>query len=63
MSRRRRWAEDDVAGLERWLGVVLPAEFRQYPRWSPAARAAAPPARSLGFSAPRIATFSQVPRS
>ena len=32
MSRRRRWAEDDVAGLERWLGVVLPAEFRQYPR-------------------------------
>jgi len=32
MSRRRRWAEDDVAGLERWLRVVMPAEFRQYPR-------------------------------
>jgi hypothetical protein len=32
MSRRRRWAEDDVAGLERWPGVGLPAEFRQYPR-------------------------------
>ena len=32
MSRSRRWAEDEVAGLERWLGVVLPAEFCQYLR-------------------------------
>jgi hypothetical protein len=32
MGHSSAWAQDEVAGLERWLGVALPAQARQYLR-------------------------------